>query len=114
LSNEEESKMPGPVVHIPTVGGAVVLAYHAAGVPNGLKLSGEIIADIYMGKVKTWNDNRIKAINPGVNLPGTAIQPVHRTDGSGTTYIFTHYLKKVSGEWAGSIGASKSVNWPLI
>ncbi len=113
LSAAEEGAMQGGVVHIPTVGGAVVLCYNAAGVPNGLKLTGEIIADIYLGKIKSWNDNKIKAQNKGVNLPGTAITTIHRTDGSGTTYIFTHYLKKVSPDWAAGPGAAKSVNWPV-
>ena len=113
LSSAEEGQMPGGVVHIPTVGGAVVLGYNVAGVPANLKMTGEIISEIYLGKIKTWNDNKIKAVNPGVTLPGTTIVPIHRTDGSGTTYIFTHYLKKASQEWAAGPGAGKSVNWPI-
>ncbi len=113
LSAVEEGQMPGGVVHIPTVGGAVVLGYNVVGVPANLKLTGEIISEIYLGKIKTWNDNKIKSANPGVSLPGTGIVPIHRTDGSGTTYIFTHYLKKASSEWASGPGAGKSVNWPI-
>lgn len=111
LSAEEESALSGPVVHIPTVGGAVVLVYHLTGIPNGLHLTGDIIADIYLGKIKTWNDPRIAAINSGTTLPATPISSVHRTDGSGTTYIFTHYLAKVSDGWKTAVGAGKSVNW---
>jgi phosphate transport system substrate-binding protein len=112
LSAEEERGMGGPVIHIPTVGGAVVLTYNLPGVPTGLKLTADVIAEIYLGKITSWNDARIKAINPGVGLPAPPIQPMHRSDGSGTTYIFTNYLKAVSGEWAAGAGAGKSVNWP--
>ncbi|HLK55862.1 MAG TPA: phosphate ABC transporter substrate-binding protein PstS [Chthonomonadaceae bacterium] len=111
LSASEEAALPGPVVHIPTVGGAVALAYNLPGI-NGLKLTGDAVAGIFMGRIKTWNDPAIQASNPGVNLPATVIHPVHRTDGSGTTYIFTHYLKKVSPAWATQVGAGKSVEWP--
>jgi phosphate transport system substrate-binding protein len=113
LSDEERSSMPGPVVHIPTVAGAVVLTYHVPGAPNGLKLAGPVIADIFLGKVTRWNDGRIAGANPGVKLPATAIAVAHRSDGSGTSYIFTHYLSAVSPEWKGKVGAGKSVNWPV-
>jgi phosphate transport system substrate-binding protein len=113
LSAAEEAAMPGPVVHIPTVGGAVVLSYNLPGVGNGLQFTPEIIGGIFLGKIKTWGDPRIRAANPGKNLPDMAIQPIHRTDGSGTTYIFTSYLKKANPEWAAGPGAGKSVNWPL-
>lgn len=113
LSAAEEAAMPGPVVHIPTVGGAVALSYNLPGVGAGLRLTSDIIAGIYLGHIKTWNDAKIKAVNPGVNLPNLPIEPVHRTDGSGTTYIYTHYLRKANGEWASSVGAGKSVNWPV-
>lgn len=112
LSSSEEGAMPGPVAHIPTVGGAVVLTYNIPGIGSGLRFTPEVIAGIYLGQIKKWNDTRIKAVNPSVNLPDMAVQPVYRSDGSGTTYIFTSYLKKVSKEWAGKIGAGKSVNWP--
>jgi phosphate transport system substrate-binding protein len=112
LSAAEEAAMPGPVIHIPTVGGAVVLSYNLPGIGSGLQFTPEVIGGIFLGKIKTWNDPRIRAANPGKNLPDVAIQPVHRTDGSGTTYIFTNYLKKADSDWAAGPGAGKSVNWP--
>jgi phosphate transport system substrate-binding protein len=111
LTPAEEKAMPGPVVHIPTVGGAVVLTYNLPGAPGGLHLTPQIIGGMFLGQIKNWNDPQIKAANPGVNLPDEAVRPVHRTDGSGTTYIFTNYLKKADPNWA-SVGAGKSVNWP--
>ncbi len=113
LSAAEEAAMPGPVVHIPTVGGAVVLSYNLPGIGNGLQFTADVISDIFLGKIKTWSDPRIKAINPGKILPDLPIQSIHRTDGSGTTYIFTHYLKKASPEWSSGPGAGKEVNWPV-
>ena len=113
LSADEEKALPGPVVHVPSVGGAVVLVYNLPGVPTGLKLGGDVVADIFLGTIKTWNDPRIVSVNPGVPLPATPIQSVHRTDGSGTTYIFTHYLAKVSPAWSSGPGANKSVSWPV-
>ncbi|HZO91501.1 MAG TPA: phosphate ABC transporter substrate-binding protein PstS [Chthonomonadaceae bacterium] len=113
LSAAEEAAMPGPVVHIPTVGGAVVLSYNLPGIGTGLRFTPEIIAGIYLGHIKSWNDPKIVAANPGVRLPNLPVHPVHRTDGSGTTYIFTHYLRKANGEWASSVGAGKSVSWPV-
>lgn len=112
LSESEEGGMPGAVVHIPTVGGAVVLTYNLPGNPQGLQFTPQIIGGIYLGNIKSWADPAIKAANPGKNLPDTPIQPIHRTDGSGTTYIFTNYLKKADPAW-GPIGAGKSVNWPV-
>ncbi len=111
LSAEEEKSMPGPVIHIPTVGGAVVLTYNLPGIPNGLHFTPEIIAGIFLGKIKSWGDGAIRSANPGINIPQIPIRTVHRTDGSGTTYIFTHYLKKVNKEWAAKVGAGKSVSW---
>jgi len=113
LTAAEEGAMPGPVIHIPTVGGAVVLSYNLPGVGPGLQFTPEVISGIFLGKIKTWGDPRIKAANPGKNIPDVAIQPVHRTDGSGTTYIFTNYLKKASSDWAAGPGAGKSVSWPV-
>lgn len=110
LSDKEMAEM-APVVHIPTCMGAVVLAYNLDGV-NGLKLSGEIIADIFAGDIKMWNDERLAALNPGVELPAEAIIPVYRSDGSGTTFVFTDYLTKVSPTWASEYGMGKSVNFP--
>lgn len=113
LSPSEEASMPGPVVHIPSVGGAVAVTYNVPGVTHGLKLTPDVIAGIFLGKISNWADPRIQSLNHDIKLPATAIQPVHRTDGSGTTYIFTNYLKKANGEWAGGPGAGKSVNWPV-
>ena len=110
LSDKEMSEM-APVVHVPTCMGAVVLAYNLDGV-NELKLSGDIIADIFAGKIRMWNDERLVALNPDVELPSEAIIPVYRSDGSGTTFVFTDYLTKVSPMWASEYGAGKSVNFP--
>lgn len=110
LSEKEMAEM-APVVHIPTCMGAVVLAYNLDGV-NELNLSGEIIADIFAGNIKMWNDERLVALNPGIELPAEAIIPVYRSDGSGTTYVFTDYLTKVSPMWKEKFGAGKSVNFP--
>ena len=112
LSDKEMSEMPAAVVHIPTCMGAVVLAYNLPGVDN-LKLTGDIIADIYLGKITKWNDSRIAAINPGVNLPDKTMSPVYRSDGSGTTFVFSDYMTKVSPEWAEKIGTGKSLKWPV-
>lgn len=111
LTEKEMSEMP-EVIHIPTCMGAVVLAYNLEGVDK-LNLSGELIADIFSGEVKMWNDPRLVAINPGVNLPAEAIIPVFRSDGSGTTFVFTDYLAKVSNRWAANYGVGKSVNFPV-
>ncbi len=110
LSDKEMSEM-NPVIHIPTCMGAVVLAYNLDGVEK-LNLSGELIADIFAGEVKMWNDARITALNPNVTLPNEPIIPVFRSDGSGTTFVFTDYLTKVSASWAAKYGAGKSVNFP--
>ena len=110
LSDKEMAEM-APVVHIPTCMGAVVLAYNLDGVKE-LKLSGEVIADIFAGNIKMWNDERLVALNPDVTLPAEAIIPVFRSDGSGTTFVFTDYLTKVSPMWREKFGAGKSVNFP--
>lgn len=110
LSNKEMSEM-APVIHVPTCMGAVVLAYNLDGVKN-LNLDGELIADIFEGKVTKWNDERLVALNPEANLPNKEIIPVFRSDGSGTTFVFTDYLSKVSSSWAKEYGAGKSVNFP--
>lgn len=111
LSNEEIKSMPGTVVHIPTVAGAVVLTYNVKGIGKGLKLSPEIISGIFLGKITRWNDTTIKKINPKLNLPGQPIFVAHRSDGSGTSFIFTNYLAAISREWKTKVGAGKSVNW---
>ena len=110
LSDKEMADM-APVVHIPTCMGAVVLAYNLDGVKE-LKLSGEIIADIFAGNIKMWNDERLASLNPDVKLPNEPIIPVFRSDGSGTTFVFTDYLTKVSPMWKEKFGAGKSVNFP--
>ena len=109
LTDKEMAEM-NSVVHVPTCMGAVVLAYNLDGVSE-LKLSGEIIADIFAGNIKMWNDERLTALNPGLNLPAETIIPVYRSDGSGTTFVFTDYLTKVSPMWASNFGAGKSVNF---
>ncbi len=110
LSADEMANMD-PVIHIPTCMGAVVVAYNLEGVSN-LNLSGELVADIFGGKVKKWNDERLVKMNPDVALPDEEIIPVFRSDGSGTTFVFTDYLSKVSQEWATKYGSGKSVNFP--
>src|SRR5262249_31167969 len=113
LSDAEAKEMPKPVVHIPTVAGAVALSYNVPGVPTGLKLTPEAVAGIFLGQITRWNDPAIAGPNPGVKLRGEAILLVHRSDGSGTTYAFTSYLAEVSGEWKSRVGAGKTVNWPV-
>jgi len=98
--------------HIPTVLGADVPVYNLPGVGTDLKFSGDVIADIYLGKITNWNDPRIKKDNPSVNFPDHIILPVYRSDGSGTTYIFTDYLSKVSSEFQSKVGKGTSVRWP--
>ena len=110
LSDKEMAEM-NPVFHIPTCMGAVVVAYNLDGIDE-LKLSGEVIADIFAGNIKMWNDERLAALNPDVTLPAEAIIPVFRSDGSGTTFVFTDYLTKVSPMWKEKFGAGKSVNFP--
>lgn len=111
LSDKEMASMPAPVIHIPTCMGAVVMAYNLKDVKD-LKLTGEIVADIYLGKIKKWNDPRIAAINAGITLPNSDIHPVYRSDGSGTTYIFSDYLSKVSPDFSKTVGCDKSLKWP--
>ena len=111
MTDDNLSKAPGKILHIPTVAGAVVMTYNVPGNP-ALKLDGETIADIFLGKIKKWNDPKIAATNPGVKLPDNEIVVVHRSDGSGTTFIFTDYLSKVSAEWKQKAGNNTSVNWP--
>jgi phosphate transport system substrate-binding protein len=102
----------GPVLHIPTVLGAVVVTYNIPNVAQPLKLTGPVLGDIFLGRIKKWNDARIAQLNAGVTLPNTDILPVRRSDGSGTTFIFTDYLSAVSPAWAQGPGKGKEVNWP--
>jgi phosphate transport system substrate-binding protein len=113
LSKNEFAKAVNPV-HIPETIGSVVLSYNLPGISsNSLKLSGPVIADIFLGKIAKWDDPKIKQLNPNIALPSNAINVVHRSDGSGTTFVFTDYLSKVSPDWASKIGTSKSVQWPV-
>jgi phosphate transport system substrate-binding protein len=102
----------GPVQQIPMFLGAITVSYNVPGVQSGLKLDGKTIADIYTGKVKTWNDAEIKALNPGVSLPSTAVTVIHRSDSSGTTAGFTGFLAAVDPEWKSKVGEGKDVQWP--
>lgn len=101
------------LMQFPTVIGGITPVYNLAGIPSGkLRFNGQLLADIYLGKIKKWNDPAIAALNPGVNLPNMAITVVHRSDGSGTTFVFTNYLSKVSPEWKAKVGENTSVSWP--
>lgn len=112
MTDEELKKAGAPIVHIPICLGAVVITYNLPNNPK-LKLTPEIIADIFLGKITNWNDPKIKAVNSGVNLPDMKIGVVRRSDGSGTTFIFTDYLSKISNEWKNGPGTGKSINWPV-
>jgi phosphate transport system substrate-binding protein len=117
MSDDEMSRTRhGPALHFPTVLGAVVITYNLATVSQPLRLTGEVIGDIYSKKITKWNDSRIAALNPSITLPNTDIIVVHRSDGSGTTYVFTDYLSSASAAWAqsaGGPGRGKEVNWPV-
>jgi phosphate transport system substrate-binding protein len=117
MSDEEMSRTRhGAALHFPTVLGAVVMTYNLPTVTQPLRLTGEVIGDIYMKKITKWNDSRIAALNPSISLPNTDIIVVHRSDGSGTTYVFTDYLSSASPAWAqgaGGPGRGKEVNWPV-
>jgi phosphate transport system substrate-binding protein len=113
LTPEEEASKPG-AVHIPETIGSVVAAYNIPGVPDkGLKLTGPVLADIFLGKITKWNDPRIVELNPELSLPDADIVTVHRSDGSGTTFVFTDYLSAVSPEWSDQLGKGKSIQWPI-
>lgn len=103
----------GPIMHVPTVMGAVVLTYNVEGVKTGLKLTPDIVADVFSGRIVKWNDSAIAKANPGVELPARDIVVVHRSDGSGTSYIFTDYLSKVSANWRDKVGRGTAVSWPV-
>ena len=111
MTDDQMNQAKVKVMHVPTVLGAVVPIYNLPGIRT-LNFSGDVIADIYLGKISKWNDSRIAKDNPGVSLPDKSILPVYRSDGSGTTYIFTDYLSKVSPEWMGKVGKATSVKWP--
>lgn len=113
MTNEQLLSAPGRILHFPTVLGGVIPIYNIEGVSAELKFTGPVLADIYLGKITKWNDPAIAKLNPGVSLPGTDIVVVHRSDGSGTTYIFCDYLAKVSPEWKKRVGVATSVSWPV-
>ena len=113
MTDEQLKTAPGPILHFPTVLGADVPVYNIPGVSAELKFTGPVLANIYLGKITKWNDAAIATLNPGVKLPATDIAVVHRSDGSGTTYIWVDYLSKVSPEWKSKVGVATSVNWPV-
>jgi len=112
--NDDQLKQASvPILHFPTVMGAVIPSYNVAGVQTDLNFTPDALAGIFLGKIAKWNDPAIASVNPGVKLPGDDIVVVHRSDGSGTSYIFTDYLSKVSPEWQTKVGKATSVNWPV-
>ena len=113
MTTDQLQAAPGKILHLPTVLGAVVPVYQVAGVSADLKFTGPLLADIFLGKVVKWNDPAIAKVNPGVKLPDTEITVVHRSDGSGTSYIWVDYLAKVSPEWKKAVGVSTAVKWPV-
>jgi phosphate transport system substrate-binding protein len=113
MTQEQLLAAPGRILHFPTVLGADVPVYNIPGVEADLKFTGPVLADIFLGKVTKWNDPALTKLNPGVQLPATEITVVHRSDGSGTTYIWVDYLAKVSPEWKQKVGVATSVNWPV-
>lgn len=112
MSDDELSKSPAAIVHIPTCLGAVIITYNLPDNPT-LKFTPEVLANIFLAKITKWNDKSITDINPGVKLPELAISVIHRSDGSGTTYIFSDYLSKVSADWKTKPGKGKSLDWPV-
>jgi phosphate transport system substrate-binding protein len=113
MSDADLKSAPGEILHIPTVLGAVVLTYNLQGVTQPLRFSPEVVADIFLGKIKKWDDEHIKQDNPGAALPAADITVVHRSDGSGTSAVITDYLSKVSPEWKEKVGSGTSPNWPV-
>ena len=113
MTSDQLLAAPGRILHFPTVLGAVVPVYNIAGVGTDLKFDGSALAGIFLGAISKWNDPAIGKLNPGVNLPAAEITVVHRSDGSGTTYIFADFLAKISPEWKKSVGVSTALNWPV-
>jgi phosphate transport system substrate-binding protein len=113
MSDAEMAKLKAPVLHFPTVLGAVVITYNIPGVTKAIRLTGPVVADIFAGKITKWNDDRIQSLNKGLKLPSSDILVVHRSDGSGTTYIFSDYLSSVSPSWAQAPGKGKELAWPV-
>ena len=112
MTPDQMQSAPGKILHFPTVLGAVVPIYNLPGVTADLHFSGQVLADIFLGKITKWNDAAIGKLNPGVNIPGTDITVAHRADGSGTTYIWVDFLSKTSAEFKAKVGVNTSVNWP--
>lgn len=112
MSDENLAKAPGKILHLPVVAGGVAVIYNLPGNPK-VNLDGDTLANIFMGNIKKWNDPKIAALNPGVTLPDLAIMVVHRSDGSGTSFIFTDYLSSVNEAWSGTVGKGTSVKWPI-
>jgi phosphate transport system substrate-binding protein len=113
MTDEQQSGAPGRILHLPTVLGAVVPIYRIENLDAQLKFSGAVLADIFLGKITKWNDAAIAKLNPGVSLPNSDITVVHRSDGSGTTYVWVDYLAKVSPEWKSKVGVGTSPSWPV-
>ncbi len=113
MTDEQLGQAKIKILHIPTVLGAVVPAYNIPGVTGEIKFTPEVLANIFLGKISNWNDPAIAKANPGVTFPNQTIIIIHRSDGSGTTYIFTDYLSKVSSEWANTVKKGTTVSWPL-
>ncbi|HEY9157696.1 phosphate ABC transporter substrate-binding protein PstS [Candidatus Binatus sp.] len=113
LTDQQLAEAPGKILHFPSVMGADVVAYNLPGFTGTLRLTGPVIADIFSGKITKWDDDKIKALNPGAAIPSQDIVVCHRSDGSGTTYIFVDYLSKVSPSWASEVGKGTSVKWPV-
>lgn len=114
MNDTQIAAVQGQVLHLPTVLGAVVVTYHLPALgATPLRFDGATLADIFLGRITKWNDPRIAAANPGVRLPGSDIIVVHRSDGSGTSYVWTDYLSKVSPEWKSKVGTGTAVNWPV-
>ncbi len=113
LTDQQLAEAPGKILHFPSVMGADVVAYNLPGFTGTMRLTGPVIADIFLGKITKWDDEKIKALNPGAAIPSQDIVVCHRSDGSGTTYIFVDYLSKVSPSWASDVGKGTSVKWPV-
>src|SRR5437588_6666041 len=113
MTDDDLKAAPAPIIHVPTVLGAVVLTYNLADAKQPLRFSPDVVADIFLGKITKWNDPRIAADNPGASLPANDITVVHRAEASGTSFVFTDYLAKVSADWKSKVGADKSPKWPV-
>lgn len=113
MNPQEVAEAKAPVIHLPDVVGAVAIAYNVPGIGPGIHLTGPVIADIFLGNIKYWDDPRITKLSPGTKFPHQTIFVAHRSDGSGTTAIFTNYLSKINNQWKTQVGEGKSVNWPV-